>query len=186
MIQRENVRKRRKERERGKWASENKQSADFVSKTVCSSLIITLFYSVILIFYGKHFIISILFILFLHCAFQSDSSVIFFFLGNTMRLYGVCNVYYFHFSASHTRTRNPTAHHYSFSQMWIYIVRVKTTDRYMYKREERIEHFHLQNSRVVIHRQLPFVWFVCECVFFLLRWLCYDYATITTITIKSY
>lgn len=30
-----------------------RQSNDFVSKTECSSLIITLFYSVILIFYGK-------------------------------------------------------------------------------------------------------------------------------------
>lgn len=51
-----------REREKAATAAvtkQNKQSTNFVSKTVCSSLIITLFYSVILIFYGERFIIII-------------------------------------------------------------------------------------------------------------------------------
>lgn len=77
-----------------------KQRNDFVSKTECSSLIITLFYSVILIFYGKLYIfITIIVIRFSRCLcvcirlvavvtnfllFLSLASIFVYFDGNTV------------------------------------------------------------------------------------------------------
>lgn len=129
----------------------NKQSTDFVSKTVCSSLIITLFYSVILIFYGEafyyfqfcvyfFFFLNSLFILFLFspvvvCAFR----IIFFILwleilnDSPMYTFILFSIFFF-FYISGITYKTLIRGCFRIRQFILFpdvnIVRVKTTDRY--------------------------------------------------------